>query len=77
MITAPPHPGPAMLARRAIRVRRCLPGHALRARDRRRALPAVNTTKTGMGHLYGKRGAHRRHGAVEQAGALGPLAPPP
>jgi ATP/maltotriose-dependent transcriptional regulator MalT len=37
----------------------------------------VNTTKTRMRHLYDKPGAHRRHEAVEQVGALGLLAPPP
>ena len=29
-----------------------------------------------MRHLCDKRGAHRRHEAVGQAGALGPLGPP-
>jgi LuxR family maltose regulon positive regulatory protein len=55
------------------------------AADHRRSAPEiagqpclpVNTTKTRMRHLYDKRGAHRRHEAVEQVGALGPLAPPP
>ena len=38
---------------------------------------SVNTVKTHMRHLYDKLGAHRRHEAVEQARALGLLAPPP
>ena len=37
---------------------------------------SVNTVKTHMRHLYDKLGAHRRHEAVEQARALGLLAPP-
>jgi LuxR family transcriptional regulator, maltose regulon positive regulatory protein len=38
---------------------------------------SVNTVKTHMRHLYDKLGTHRRHEAVEQARALGLLAPPP
>jgi LuxR family maltose regulon positive regulatory protein len=38
---------------------------------------SVNTVKTHMRHVYDKLGAHRRHEAVEQARALGLLAPPP
>jgi LuxR family maltose regulon positive regulatory protein len=38
---------------------------------------SVNTVKTHMRHLYDKLGAHRRHEAVEQARALGLLAPQP
>ena len=38
---------------------------------------SVNTVKTHMRHLYDKLGAHRRHQAVEQARALGLLAPSP
>ncbi len=38
---------------------------------------SVNTVKTHMRHLYDKLGAHRRHEAVEQARALGLLAPKP
>ncbi len=38
---------------------------------------SVNTVKTHMRHLYDKFGAHRRHEAVEQARALGVLAPSP
>jgi LuxR family maltose regulon positive regulatory protein len=38
---------------------------------------SVNTVKTHMRHLYDKLGAHRRHEAVDQARALGLLAPPP
>jgi LuxR family transcriptional regulator, maltose regulon positive regulatory protein len=38
---------------------------------------SVNTVKTHMRHLYDKLGAHRRHEAVEQARALGLLAPSP
>ena len=37
---------------------------------------SVNTVKTHMRHLYDKLGVHRRHEAVEQARALGLLAPP-
>jgi len=36
---------------------------------------SVNMVKTHMRHLYDKLGAHRRHEAVEQARALGLLAP--
>jgi LuxR family maltose regulon positive regulatory protein len=38
---------------------------------------SVNTVKTHMRHLYDKLGAHRRHQAVEQARAVGLLAPSP
>jgi LuxR family transcriptional regulator, maltose regulon positive regulatory protein len=38
---------------------------------------SVNTVKTHVRHLYDKLGAHRRHEAVEQARALGLLAPSP
>jgi LuxR family transcriptional regulator, maltose regulon positive regulatory protein len=38
---------------------------------------SVNTVKTHIRHLYDKLGAHRRHEAVEQARALGLLAPSP
>jgi LuxR family transcriptional regulator, maltose regulon positive regulatory protein len=38
---------------------------------------SVNTVKTHMRHVYDKLGAHRRHEAVEQARALGLLAPSP
>ena len=38
---------------------------------------SVNTVKTHMRHVYDKLGAHRRHEAVEQARAVGLLAPPP
>jgi len=38
---------------------------------------SVNTVKTHLRHLYDKLGAHRRHEAVEQARALGLLAPSP
>ena len=38
---------------------------------------SVNTVKTHMRHLYDKLGVHRRHEAVEQARALGLLAPKP
>ncbi len=38
---------------------------------------SVNTVKTHMRHLYDKLGVHRRHEAVDQARALGLLAPSP
>jgi LuxR family transcriptional regulator, maltose regulon positive regulatory protein len=38
---------------------------------------SVNTVKTHLRHLYDKLGVHRRHEAVEQARALGLLAPSP
>ena len=38
---------------------------------------SANTVKTHMRHLYDKLGVHRRHEAVEQARALGLLAPSP
>jgi len=37
----------------------------------------VNTVKTHLRHVYDKLGVHRRHDAVEQARALGLLAPSP
>jgi hypothetical protein len=66
-----------MLARRAVRVRRYLPAKLSAPEIAGVPCLPVNTTRTRMRHLYDKRGAHRRHEAVEQAGALGPLAPPP
>jgi LuxR family transcriptional regulator, maltose regulon positive regulatory protein len=38
---------------------------------------SLNTVKTHMRHVYDKLGVHRRHEAVEQARALGLLAPSP
>jgi ATP/maltotriose-dependent transcriptional regulator MalT len=66
-----------MLARRAIRVRRYLPAKLSAAEIAGQPCLPVNTAKTRMHHLCDKPGAHRRHEAVEQAGALGLLAPPP
>jgi hypothetical protein len=66
-----------MLARRAIRVRRYLPAKLSAPEIAGMPCLPLNTTRTRMRHLYDKRGAHRRHEAVEQAGALGLLAPSP
>ena len=66
-----------MLARRAIRVRRYLPAKLSAPEIAGMPCLPVNTTRTRMRHLYDKRGAHRRHEAVEQVGALGLLAPSP
>jgi hypothetical protein len=66
-----------MLARRAVRVRRCLPAKLSAPEIAGVPCLPVNTTRTRMRHLYDKPGAHRRHEAVGQAGALGPLASPP
>jgi len=66
-----------MLARRTIRVRRYLPAKLSAPEIAGQPCLPVNTTKTRMRHLYDKRGAHRRHEAVEQARALGLLAPSP
>jgi len=66
-----------MLARRAIRVRRYLPAKLSAPEIAGMPCLPLNTTRTRMRHLCDKRGAHRRHQAVEQAGALGLLAPLP
>jgi len=66
-----------MLVRLAIRVRRYLPAKLFAPDIAGVPCLPVNTTRTRMRHLYDKRGAHRRHEAVEQVGAFGPLASSP
>jgi LuxR family maltose regulon positive regulatory protein len=60
-----------------IRVLRYLPTKLSTSEIADQLYLSVNTVKTHMRHLYDKLGAHRRHEAVEQARALGLLAPSP
>jgi len=79
-------PGPAAgrgqglrepLSQGEIRVLRYLPTKLSAPEIADQLYLSVNTVKTHMRHLYDKLGAHRRHEAVDQARALGLLAPPP
>ncbi|HEX3492262.1 MAG TPA: LuxR C-terminal-related transcriptional regulator [Streptosporangiaceae bacterium] len=75
-------PGPAgrlrePLSQGEIRVLRYLPTKLSAPEIAGQLYLSVNTVKTHMRHLYDKLGAHRRHEAVEQARALGLLAPSP
>jgi LuxR family maltose regulon positive regulatory protein len=73
-------PGPGLrepLSQGEIRVLRYLPTKLSVPEIADQLYLSVNTVKTHMRHLYGKLGAHRRHEAVEQARALGLLAPLP
>jgi len=65
------------LSQSEIRVLRYLPTKLSAPEIADQLYLSVNTVKTHMRHLYDKLGAHRRHEAVEQARALGLLAPPP
>jgi len=65
------------LSQSEIRVLRYLPTKLSTPEIADQLYLSVNTVKTHMRHLYDKLGAHRRHEAVEQARALGLLAPPP
>ena len=70
-------PGLTPLSQSEIRVLRYLPTKLSAPEIADQLYLSVNTVKTHMRHLYDKLGAHRRHEAVEQARALGLLAPPP
>jgi LuxR family transcriptional regulator, maltose regulon positive regulatory protein len=65
------------LSQSEIRVLRYLPTKLSAPEIANELYLSVNTVKTHMRHLYDKLGAHRRHEAVEQARALGLLAPSP
>ena len=65
------------LSQAEIRVLRYLPTKLSAPEIADQLYLSVNTVKTHMRHLYDKLGAHRRHEAVEQARALGLLAPSP
>ncbi len=65
------------LSQSEIRVLRYLPTKLSAPEIADQLYLSVNTVKTHMRHLYDKLGAHRRHEAVEQARALGLLAPSP
>ena len=65
------------LSQSEIRVLRYLPTKLSAPEIASELYLSVNTVKTHMRHLYDKLGAHRRHEAVEQARALGLLAPSP
>jgi LuxR family maltose regulon positive regulatory protein len=68
---------PEPLSQSEIRVLRYLPTKLSAPEIANELYLSVNTVKTHMRHLYDKLGAHRRHEAVEQARALGLLAPSP
>jgi len=63
------------LSQSEIRVLRYLPTKLSAPEIADQLYLSVNTVKTHMRHVYDKLGAHRRHEAVEQARALGLLAP--
>jgi LuxR family maltose regulon positive regulatory protein len=65
------------LSQSEIRVLRYLPTKLSAPEIADQLYLSVNTVKTHMRHVYDKLGAHRRHEAVEQAHALGLLAPSP
>jgi LuxR family maltose regulon positive regulatory protein len=65
------------LSQGEMRVLRYLPTKLSAPEIARELYLSVNTVKTHMRHLYDKLGAHRRHQAVEQARAVGLLAPSP
>jgi LuxR family maltose regulon positive regulatory protein len=65
------------LSQSEIRVLRYLPTKLSAPEIASELYLSVNTVKTHLRHLYDKLGAHRRHEAVEQARALGLLAPSP
>jgi LuxR family maltose regulon positive regulatory protein len=72
--------GPALsdpLSQGEIRVLRYLPTKLSAPEIAGQLYLSVNTVKTHMRHIYDKLGAHQRHDAVEQARALGLLAPGP
>jgi len=65
------------LSKSELRVLRYLPTHLSAAEIASELSVSVTTVKTHMGNVYSKLGAHRRAEAVEQARALGLLAPSP
>jgi LuxR family maltose regulon positive regulatory protein len=65
------------LSHSEIRVLRYLPTKLSAPEIADQLYVSVNTVKTHMRHVYDKLGVHRRHEAVEQARALGLLAPLP
>jgi LuxR family transcriptional regulator, maltose regulon positive regulatory protein len=65
------------LSQSEIRVLRYLPTKLSAPEIADQLYLSVNTVKTHMRHVYDKLGVHRRHEAVEQARALGLLAPSP
>jgi LuxR family transcriptional regulator, maltose regulon positive regulatory protein len=65
------------LSQSEIRVLRYLPTNLTVPEIADHLYLSVNTVRTHTRHIYDKLGAHRRHEAVEQARALGLLAPPP
>jgi LuxR family transcriptional regulator, maltose regulon positive regulatory protein len=65
------------LSRAELRVLRYLPTSLSMAEIASQLFVSVNTIRTHMRHLYDKLDVHRRHEAVEQARALGLLAPSP
>ena len=68
---------PPGLTQSEVRVLRYLPTKLSAPEIADQLYLSVNTVKTHMRHLYDKLGVHRRHEAVEQARALGLLAPLP
>ena len=60
-----------------IRILRYLPTHLTAPEIARELSVSVHTVTTHLRHLYAKLGVHRRREAVEQARALGLLAPTP
>ena len=58
-----------------VRVLRYLPTNLTASEIARQMCLSVHTITTHMRHIYAKLGAHRRHEAVDQARALGLLAP--
>jgi LuxR family maltose regulon positive regulatory protein len=63
------------LSHSEVRVLRYLPTKLSAPEIAEQLYLSVNTVKTHMRHVYDKLGVHRRHEAVEQARALGLLAP--
>jgi LuxR family transcriptional regulator, maltose regulon positive regulatory protein len=70
-----PRPPIEPLSKSEIRVLRYLPTHLSAAEIATELSVATSTVKTHMRNLYAKLGAHSRNAAVEQARALGLLAP--
>jgi LuxR family transcriptional regulator, maltose regulon positive regulatory protein len=81
LLTAPPKPPPPRqrepLTSGEARILRYLPTRLTAPELADELYVSVNTVRTHMRHIYAKLGAHRRLEAVEQARALGLLAPSP
>jgi LuxR family maltose regulon positive regulatory protein len=75
--TAPPQPLPEPISQAEARVLRLLQTSLSAPEIARELYVSVNTIRTHMRHLYDKLGAHRRLEALDQARALGLLAPAP